>query len=216
MVTSHRRNKASGWSWLSHSIDSNNLAMGTGTKNNGLFKGELKWDLTKKNKVSNNPNKLEVTNGFKILYLQALFPWMPKDFYISLAQGDNSRKCSSNDFMASRLQVWRWSGLSPYSTLQLWSSNQYLGFQIWDILSLHLLPENRSTSGINKCFLHPHPINKIIHLKQTAKSICNLNYRQRVNILRASETWKIKHQQPYQEKGNLKAFGLWQKIAYVP
>lgn len=76
-------------------------------KNNGLFKGELKWDLTKKNKLSNNPKKLEVTDGFKILNLQALFPWMPKDFYISLALGDRSRKCSSNDFMASSLQAWR-------------------------------------------------------------------------------------------------------------
>ena len=158
-----------------------------------------------KNKVSNNPNKLEVTDGFKILYLRVLLLWMPKDFYISLALGGSSRKCSSNDFMASRLQAWRWSGLSPCSTLQLWSSNQYLRFQIWDILSFHLLPENRSTSGINKCFLLPHPINKIIHKKKTAKSICNLNYRQRVNILRASETWKINVSTTLPGKGKLKS-----------
>ena len=84
-----------------------------------LFKGDLKWDLTMKNKVSNNPNKLEVTDGFKTLYLQALLPWMPKDFYISLTLGDSSRKWSINDFMASRVQAWRRSGLSRYSTLQL-------------------------------------------------------------------------------------------------
>ena len=60
-----------------------------------------------KNKVSNNPNKLEVTDGFKILYLRVLLLWMPKDFYISLALGGSSQKCSSNDFMASRLRAWR-------------------------------------------------------------------------------------------------------------